>query len=488
MINNSVVMKKLSVILLVLLIISIKPLYPQRELLIDTDDDIHLQNVRIDNNGDYVAVFSRDSADYNFTGGIVKFNEALQYQMYSQPYDTSYYMFKDVVVTDDNNYLIAGTVGENIGLWVQNYTIYLLLLDENLNFITENFYELPEQYTNPYLKMLKNTDGRIYVTIDEPSNFLKGTLEVSSDAEILKDKMYFSMGSGIINPFPKPDGGFYIFRDNPGWAMGGITEVDTNLNFDTTYLFPEIINGVIYDMGTRGSCKWLNDTTYLLCSEGTLESTTKDIYIYKINNWHEFMSEPFIIGNEYEDDILPNYQSIDWVDPQNIYVTGFMLPSMYAQSTYYVAVINENFEVLGYKICGGDYNTYIQSILSTDNGGCIMVGWQRDYHAGNPLDGDGYIAYFQPEDIITSANETANPWDSDYLLYPNPGNEQLYIQTARKGVVLKMYDQLGHLVLHQMLNDEFRNQIETRTLKAGFYTCQLTDKDGNTEHINWIKQ
>jgi len=482
-------MKEIILLLVVLLMVSVKPLYSQRELVINTDDDLTLKNVRLDNKGDFVAVFSRDSANYNFTGGVIKFNESLEYQMYSLPFDTAYYLLQDIVVTDDNNYLIAGTVGENIGYWVLNHTIYLLLMDENLNIIAENFYELPEQYTNPYLKMLKNTDGKIYVTIDEPSNFLKGTLEVSSNADIIKDKMNYNTGHGIINLFQNSNGGFYIFRENPvPWARAGITAVDTNLNFDTTYLFPMTINGISYDLGHRGSCKWLNDSTYMLCSYGSMESPTDDIYIYKINDKHEFLTEPFIIGNEYEDELVPQYQSISWIDPQKMYVAAFMEPNMYFRTTYYAAVINEDLELLGYKICGGDYNTYIKSVLALENGGCLMIGWQRDYHAGNPQDGDAYIAIFSPDDIITSAAETTNPYDSDYMLYPNPGSDQLNIQTARQGVIVQIFDQTGRMVVQQKLNDEFRNVIFTGNLPVGLYHCRLTDKEGFVENIKWLKQ
>jgi len=482
-------MKETILLLVVLLMISLEQLSAQRELVINTSDDLTLKNVRKDNNGDFIAVFSRDSLNYNFTGGVIKFNQSLEYQIFSLPCDSAYYILQDIVVTDENNYLIAGTVGENIGYWVQNHTIYLLLLDENLNTIAENFYELGEQYTNPFIKMLKNTDGRIYITFDEPSNYLKGTLEVSHEAEIIKEKMNYNMSSATVNPFPNPDGGLYLFRHIPvPWARGGITVVDTNLNFDTTYLFPRTINGVYYDMSNRGSCKWLNDTTYILCSYGRHESPTDEIYIYKISDKHEFMTEPFIIGNEYENNMLPLYQSISWADPQKMYVAGFVPPSMGFQTTYYVAVINEGFELLGYKICGGDFNTHINSILALENGGCLMIGAQRDYQAGNSQDGEGYIAIFNPDDIITSANETANPYDSDYLLYPNPGDDEMYIQTARKGVELEMYDLNGRMVLKRKLSDDFRTAISIIHLQPGLYTCRLTGKDGHIENKKWIKQ
>jgi hypothetical protein len=482
-------MKIFSIVILLLLLFPFKSIYPQKELIIDTDDMFICLSVRMDNNGDFVATCIRDSADYNFKGGVVKFNDALQYEYYEPQNDTAYFEFKDLIVTDDNNYLIAATIGKNIGLWKHNHTIYLVLLNENLELIAENFYELPEENDNPYLRLMQNTDGRIYLTIDEPSNFLKGTLEVSPNAEILKDKMYFGMGHPTLNPFPKSDGGLYLLRGNPvPWAFCGITEVDTCLNYGTTYLFPMEVNGIMYDMGTRGSCKWLNDTTYLLCSEGSLETETVDLHIYKINNHHEFLMEPLMIGHEYYDDIVPNYQSISWTDPQRIYVVGSMQPSMNFKSTYYVAIINEDLELLGYKICGGDKNTWISGIIATPDGGCVMVGSQRDYHAGNPLDGEGYIARFHPDEIITSAAETTNPYDSDYMLFPNPGSDQLNIQTARKGVKIEMFDQTGRMVVQQKLNDEFRNHISIDNLPAGLHHCRLTDKQGYVENKKWIKQ
>lgn len=117
-----------------------------------------------------------------------------------------------------------------------------------------------------------------------------------------------------------------------------------------------------------------------------------------------------------------------------------------------------------------------------------MVGSQRDYHAGNPLDGEGYIARFHPDEIITSAAETTNPYDSDYMLFPNPGSDQLNIQTARKGVKIEMFDQTGRMVVQQKLNDEFRNHISIDNLPAGLYHCRLTDKQGYVENKKWIKQ
>ena len=481
-----VAMKKVILLLLILCVVGIKPTYSQKELIIETDDSFNFRNVRMDLDGNYVSTFMRNRLNLSYQTGLIKFNDSLEYQLYYHQKDSNYVSFRDVIVTDENNYLIAGTIGTQ---YYYDHTIYILLLDKDFNTIEESFYELPEQYPNPIVKMLKSPEGKIFIIITRGSvsGMVKGIIEISPQAEIIDAKMYYNMGYTILNPFPNPDGGLFLFREFMGNAFAGITRVDTNLNFDTTFYFPESLNGITCDMGTNGCCKWLNDSVYIICTQGFFETPTLDLYLYKVSKQHQLLTVPFYVGNPTEHDICPPNQSIDWVDPQNIYTVGYMSLSMSNRSTYYVSVINQDFELLGAKVCGGDYNTWINSIIATADGGCIMVGARRDYHSGNTLSADGYIAIFHPDDIITSAQETSNPNDSDYMLFPNPGSDQLNIQTARKGVKIEMFDQTGRMVFQQKLTDEFRNVIFTNNLPAGLYHCKLTDREEFVENIKWVK-
>ncbi|MCD4683119.1 MAG: T9SS type A sorting domain-containing protein [Bacteroidales bacterium] len=465
-------------------------LLSQEVHLLNTENRISFNNIRVDNNGDFISILMEDSANYHYTGGLIKFNSDFDYELYIHDIDTAHVVFNDFVITAENNYLITGTIGKDNGIGYSNHIIYFLLLDENFNFITENLYSLPTQYTNPFIKMLKNSDGRIYVTIDRggPPNILKGIIELSSSSQILKEEIYFDMGGSIMNPFPFDDNGFYLLRGSEvPWAVGQITKVDTNLNFTSTVL-PYYINGQYYEMGSRGSCKWLNDTTYILISEGHYETYGHDLYMYKMNNNHEFLTEPFIIGRDNINDQSLYYRGIDWSTPEVIYVAGWEWASMYSQTNYYVAVTNENFEVLGAKSYGGDNNTAVTSMLATEDGGCVMVGGQRDYLAGDEFDWDGYVAFFQPDDIITSAAETPNPNDSDYILFPNPGNDYFLVQTARKEVQLRVFDESGRLIIKHSLDNNFRNHINTQEFNPSIYFCLFIDKYGNTECKKWIKQ
>jgi len=166
-------------------------LLSQEVHLLNTENRISFNNIRVDNNGDFISILMEDSANYHYTGGLIKFNSDFDYELYIHDIDTAHVVFNDFVITAENNYLITGTIGKDNGIGYSNHIIYFLLLDENFNFITENLYSLPTQYTNPFIKMLKNSDGRIYVTIDRggPPNILKGIIELSSSSQILKEEI-----------------------------------------------------------------------------------------------------------------------------------------------------------------------------------------------------------------------------------------------------------------------------------------------------------
>ena len=464
-------------------------LHAQEEYFLDMENSLHFMGVEKDNNGDYIASYLADSLDYHYWSGLVKFDNDFNHEIFTHKIDSLDIVIWNLVVTDDNNYLLAGTIGIDDGIGIYNHTVYFLLVDDNFNVLSEEFFELPPEYTQINVKIFKNDDGRIYVMIVNQDPTMLGFIELSQSSEIKKEIIYYGVTGWPMNPFPKPDGnGFYLLRNSTSpQHIGEITEVDTSFNL-TSHLLPAKIDDIWYDMGSRGSCKWLSDSTYILVSEGSKESETRDLYIYKMNAQHEFLTEPFIIGQGTVKDNSLTSRGVDWVDPGHIYVASWYWPSMSYTIPYYVAVFNQDFEVLGTKNIGGGQNNYfVRSLLATDNGGCILVGGQRDIEGGDEYDWNGYAAFFSPEDIITSATETKNSFDSDYLLYPNPGNNQLTIQSARKGVILKLYNLSGQLLKEQKLSGEFRNHIDTQTLEPGIYQCLLSDKKGNVEHKKWIK-
>lgn len=462
----------------------------QVEYVIDSEYSEHLRNIKIDQNGDFVSLILKDSLNYNYSGGMIKFNEEFDYEIFDYNIDTADVIFEDFVVTSDNNYLVIGSIGKDNGISYYNHIIYIVVFDEDFNLLTENFYELPELYYNCHNKKLfKTKDGKIYAMFGKgsPGAVIKGFLKITENGEVINDQIHIGMGGTIMNPFPSQNSGFNILRGGePAWAQGEITHVDTNLNLTTTIL-PFYINGIMYHMDLRGSCKWLNDSTYILMSEGPSSSPGQDLYLYKMNQYHEFLTEPFIIGASYQNNQALTFQGIDWTDPSHIYLAAWDWLNQPNLTPYFVAVINEDFEVLGTKSCGGDFNTAVSALMATEDGGCVMVGSRKDNLSGNEDDYDVYVAFFSPDDIITSAAETPNPYDSDYLVFPNPGKDRLVVQTALKGITLSFYNETGMLIFTHKLKDEFRNELNTAGMAYGIYFLHLTDLKGNTEIKKWIK-
>jgi hypothetical protein len=468
-------------------------LYGQKEYFLDTGDDALLfVNVEKDYNGYYVAIFKADSVDYHYWGGVIKFDNNFNYEIFTRKVDTSDIQLRDFVITEENNYLITGTIGKDEGASYDGHILYFLLVDENLNMVSEHTLTMPENYNNPQIRMFQTVDNRNYVIVYQQTYnaVFKAYIELSDEGEVVKQAFYNIAGM-CIDPFPKPNSnnGFYVLQISASpQYIAEVVDVDTSFNYTTIFL-PGYVNGEFYKIGTRGSCKWLNDSTYIIVTEGTNQNNSWDLILYKMNGNHEFLTEPFYIGQSSYPDNSLRHRGIDWIDPNNIYIASWYWPNINFTKPYFVAIINDDFDVLGLKSIGGEESNFIiNSLLATDDGGCLLVGGKRDIQAGNEYDWDGYVAFFSQDDIITTSVETQNPYDSDYLIFPNPGNEEMIIQTAIKEVNLQMFDQAGKLVLKKELTGNFRNNVNTTAIKPGVYICKLTDKYGNREFKKWIKR
>ncbi len=93
-----------------------------------------------------------------------------------------------------------------------------------------------------------------------------------------------------------------------------------------------------------------------------------------------------------------------------------------------------------------------------------------------------------PDEIVGVAEKTIDPYDSDYFIYPNPGKEKLNINTARKGVELKIIDINGKEVMRRRLDDTFLHTYDVSKLSSGNYILHFRDNEGYEESIKWIKQ
>lgn len=482
-------MKKITLIVLSLFIASI--LLGQQDFILDTDYSLNFRNVEKDQNGDFCAVFDANTLHEHFWGGLVKFDTDFNYQMFTYNIDSLDIHFKSLLITEDNNYLIGATIGKDIGFPHADSAFLILLLDENLNILNEQYIDLGVSAVYFRIKMIKTPTNKYFAVANcsfDP--WVRAYVEISAEGDII-NQVIADNAHSLLNLFvnPNDDSGFYVLEKS-GIPLhpNQIVKVDTLLNQTITIINSQI-GGELYNMSSKATAKWYNDTSYFIYTDDFGENYDRQIEMYRMDSTHQFIAEPVLFGpNDIDDDAL-FYKGMDFYTPENIYFTSFTWPSMSYVYPYYVAVIDENFELKGMKTYGGG-NLYVgyDGILATEDGGCVMVGGCRDITGGDEYDYDGFISFYSLEDIITPATETTNPKDSDYVLFPNPGKDILNIHTARKGVRIEIYNQTAQLVHRQILDKGPYKKVNMTSLPSGVYSVKLIDKEGNVENKQWIKQ
>ena len=341
-------------------------LLAQNEPFLETSNSFLFVDIEQDNNGDYVSIFKSDSLDIHYWGGLAKFDEDFNYDTFIYKKDSFDIQLRDFVITENNDYLIAGSMGIDNGEGYHTPILCFILVDQDLNLLSETFIEMPEIYYHPNIRMYRTPQGRNYVMVHmQTMNALfHAFVELSDQGIVMKQKFYDFSGMHIrAFPNPNSDTSFYIYQDAAsGMYSCEIVELDTNLNYTKTPIYNFFI-GEWYDFGPRGTSKWLNDTTYILATEGQ-EDNGRQLFLYKMGTDHQFYEEAVEIGLNNVQDNAIRHRGMDWKNPDSIFVASWYWSSMSVAKPYYVAVINQDFEVLGSKSVGKeDHNFLVNSFL-----------------------------------------------------------------------------------------------------------------------------
>jgi len=465
----------------------------QNEIIFNTEYHSGVKRTLEDNQQNIIiAGFTRDTV-YHYSGFLLKVSPDFDTTSVIIANDTADIYFSDMLITPGNNYFLIGGIGHDTGFNHQLDHIAVYIFDENLNLMTEKSYQMPEGYNNPKLFIWQSASGSIYAVGGEgSSSTMLLSLKFNELGDTLLTSYPYENNAFIFNLQPKPDNlsGFYAFGQ--GFSIGmGRMEIDTNLN----YSIEQMDDALFYPSGFQhdATARWLNDSVFLFSSLVNTDTIGtpypyEDNVLIKIKDDLELTDEYITVGIPSRRDYGVPY-NLDWKFTNKMYVGTFDAYAPLSQLRYFVAMFNEDLEVAGTKIIGGegDYSYELWNMCATTDGGLICSGAVRKQ--GNiDYDWDIFVHKFMPEDIVQVAEKTANPYDSDYYVYPNPGTDRLNIITARKGVNLAIFNQNGQLVQKEKLHDAFNNTINTTLLTKGVYFLHFTDDEGYSEIIKWIKQ
>lgn len=476
------------------------------EITINTEGRSGFSDSKEDFDGNIILCGGERNLPY-FTqifGHVVKINswgDAL-FRTFNFGSDTMSY-FGQVIIAPDSNYLLFGAIGkeDSIYQFKDAKNIWVLKLDQNLNTIWDKRYEVAGDYWNPgYRVWLSNETIYAAGNVDwwdgyHRVNFFMAKFNLDGDTlktnfPFIDDPMQFPLGGveGGVMGSSNGEEGIIVLGDG-GFQPSVehvIVEVDSNLNYSFTPLsYPGNLSF------QTPSIKRLTDVSYLWASNVHITyQGNADIVVAKVNDNHQFIDNT-IFGRSDTADFPAFFKSIDFFDANNIYVAS--------RNNYFssdpinlkisVTFLDSSLNLKGWKWFGGDKNYSTYTVTATSDGGCVIGGTVCDWQNSPSGDVDLWIKKVFPNDIITNAEETPDPFDSDVAIFPNPGRDYFWVKTIRKNLIIKIFTSSGSPVLKDNITEFPSQKVNTSGLKNGANTYQIIDMNKKIiiESGTWIK-
>lgn len=137
----------------------------------------------------------------------------------------------------------------------------------------------------------------------------------------------------------------------------------------------------------------------------------------------------------------------------------------------------------------GGYGKYsLHNVLATKDGGCIITGtWWDFYNYPDTLKQyDAVIIKVDANGFISNLDEHIPFEVTGIIVYPNPGNDFIKINTALKNLVFTLFDIKGNIVAEKDFDKS--TFINTQHLQAGIYLYKIQQFGKEVKSGKWIKQ
>lgn len=351
-----------------------------------------------------------------------------------------FYFFNRSIINSDNNIVIASTLA--------NGSTYNCL-----------FFEITENGDSLYSKYLNQPVGHPVVF---------------DILEIKNEKKYRLASTGFTSTTN---------------SMGQILTIDSLFNL----IQIDAIPANMYNCTTLTND---TDTTYFLSGNyDDLNSNERDIAIMRLDENNDKLAITFFGKPGNIIDFGGYEQSMDYNTKSDIYVGGTSnqdispINNIYSSSkswfilSSYDSLLNLHWT----RFYGGDAYYTLEGVQATSDNGCIMYGNRYDYLT-QEMEKDILIIKVDEQGLYTGIGEPQVKIN-DAILYPNPGREQLNIQSGPQinGAAFTLYDMQGRPLLNQTLNST-QLKLNTATLPSGIYPWQIVFKNNVIESGKWIKE
>ena len=447
-------------------------------------------DITVCDEGNYYTTGSLDSNQYSIY--VLKIDSAGNYInskcfIYSNPsigYNIKYF----------NNFIYIIGIEENF----QSPPPYkskmiFLKLDKDLNIIENKLLNITDNRLMSFSKFKIDSDSSIIIVgsiaeTDLQNYFIQKPFiyKISLLGDSLIYKPFPTNSSGRINDIleKKDSTGYIALIDNYTQSFVFSTDKFLYLNkgLDSLYIKP-IPNNITQNF----SSEYLNDTTLII--SGIEQGYYEDLRVQTVNindsgnNYIDFSS--YSNNNYYYSSSHSNGLSIN---NSNIYLGGYKKPNYYTNITdttwFYLIKLNTNLTPIWEKYIGGNAHYKSQSILATNDGGCIMVGTRHDHTVQTYDEVDIYVVKVASDGTIMWEKEiNINP---KINIFPNPGTDIININSDTDYSNFYLYDMFGKIVISE--NTKAKT-INTSRLQNSIYIYRITNTQGEVLKTGkWVKQ
>ena len=365
--------------------------------------------------------------------------------------------------------------------------LWFIEFDYNLNIISEYKNELINLHGYAIHSIINHRDNIVLTGhIDNKKESLTPVIELNSNGEIVQSKIFsfFGMFNAVYDITQDLSTFCYkIFPYNPFVnRTGHIVNIDTCFNIINQPYVGEYL-------ADQNTVKWTSSNTYMVTTKKVTSNSDCQMGVLKLSKYDEII-DTLYFGDPQVKEYPGILKNMDFIDSDHIYYTGtssIAWPDPFSPipSWMLLTKLDTNLNIQWQKYYGGDANYYLISVLATQDSGLIMACSKFDNNIPDNYR-DIYILKVDKDGLTTSSNYKIKN-KKDLLIYPNPGNQYLYIKNYTAGYIFNIHDITGKLLISAFSNNEIL-KIDTGNLNSGIYLLRYIDNDGLSHFLSkWIK-
>jgi len=236
-----------------------------------------------------------------------------------------------------------------------------------------------------------------------------------------------------------------------------------------------------------------NDTSYLITGNKYSNPPAHEIRCMQFNSFDDTVRSVFY-ENSPDTVLYAGAMQNTALVGDKIFIAGFynidpsIFPWQDMPDWIQITRIDTNFKVIDHHFYGGDAVYIPYRILTTSDGGALVVGSRFDYTQWGTWRMHAFALKVNDHGLITETPENPEMRAHDAIVYPNPGSDNLIVQSGPQvnGAVFRMYDMQGRQVMEEQL-DSTLLRLSSGNLAAGTYPWQIILNNKVIESGKWVK-